>query len=102
MAEPDEQAIAKILAVGRATRKRPSRALWIAAAIVGVACAVTFVVLMTAEPAPPAARPTTPPETDHGVGFVTGVVVGLLVGLALGVALARQRAAPDHSSESKP
>ena len=41
-APEDEARIAAIVAEGRALRRRPSRSLWIAAAIVGAVCAIGF------------------------------------------------------------
>jgi formate/nitrite transporter FocA (FNT family) len=89
--------IAAILNEARKTRRAPSRSIWIIASIIGVACAIAFVVLMlsggeAAKPKPAASEP-------HGFGFTAGLALGIIVGAAIGFAVARQR---DHSSRNKP
>lgn len=85
----DEERAAKILTAARGERKSSSRTVWIVALVVGVACAIAFVVLMLGDGATsPQPKPAT---SDHGLGFGTGVIVGIVVGVALGFAIARQR-----------
>lgn len=92
-----EQAIRAIAEGARQTRRRPSRGLWIVAAIVGVLAVIGFVVVMVSDgsvPSPATARPT----TDRGYGFIPGLIAGGVLGIAIGFAIARHR----HSSRNKP
>ncbi len=82
----------------RGTRRSPSRALWIVASLVGVVCAIAFVVVVFAD-ATPGPTPPPPAGPGNGLGFSLGLVIGLVAGIALGIAIARQR---DHSSRSSP
>lgn len=92
--------LAAITRDARAARPRPSRSVWILAAVVGVACAIAFVIVLVAEPAPTAAtRPAA--VVDSRGGFAAGLVVGGVAGVALGYAIARQRAGR-HSSRKSP
>ncbi len=113
MGEPaDEVRIAAIVAEGRATRRRPSRPAWIAAAIVGAICALGFVLLLApGDPAgaggsPEASREVSreaPRRAARGLGCAGGLGLGLALGVALGFALGRRQAgARDHSSRSSP
>lgn len=84
----------------RATRRRPSKAMWIAAGVVGVVCIVAFVAMLLAEPDPtPAVQHA--PVRDRGLGFAAGIAVGLAIGIGVGFAIARQRRG-DHSSRNSP
>jgi hypothetical protein len=90
--------IEAILNEARKTRRRPSRSIWIITGIVGVACAIAFVVLMLGDGE--GAKPKKPvAEEPRGFGFTAGLVLGIGVGAAIGFAMARQR---DHSSRNKP
>ena len=112
-ASPDRTgpgAIDAILAGGRATRRRPSRATWIAAALVGAVCAIGFVLLFVGggAPAAPAPTPTAAPapdpapRRDRGAsGCIGGLGLGLGAGIAIGFALARRQGG-DHSSRRRP
>jgi hypothetical protein len=112
----DEARIAAIVAEGRATRRRPSRSTWIAAAIVSALCAIGFVLLLgpvgapgdpagaggSAEVSREGAREA-PRRAARGLGCAGGLGLGLGIGLALGFALGRRQAgARDHSSRSSP
>ncbi len=96
-----------ILAGGRATRRRPSRATWIAAALVGAVCAIGFVLLFVGggAPAEPSSAPTAAPAPaprDRGAGgCIGGLGLGLGIGIAIGFALARRQGG-DHSSRRRP
>lgn len=91
--------VAEIARVARRTRRKPSRALWIAAALVGVACSLGFVTILLSDASDASSAPSaTPAATDHGLGFTAGIVVGLIGGIGVGFAAARHR----HSSRSKP
>jgi hypothetical protein len=97
VAEDREQAVRAIAESARATRKRPSRGMWIAAVLVGVACAIGFVVLMFSE-GEPSPTPTRSTTDGRGFGFAAGLLVGGAVGIAVGLAIGRQR----HSSRKSP
>jgi len=96
---PDRVAdrIDEIADVGRATRKRPSRGLWIAALAIGGACAIAFVVMLFVDTGTPSHD--APPARSGG--FSNGLVIGIAVGVAIGWAIARQRRA-SHSSDKTP
>jgi hypothetical protein len=96
VADRDEAAIEAIVRGARATRKQPSRRMWIAAAILGVASVIGFVLLMLSDATPVPAKPTG--SGDSGYGFAAGLLLGLVAGIAVGFAIARQR----HSSRSNP
>jgi hypothetical protein len=112
MAVPEDEArraaLAAIVASGRATRRRPSRATWIAASLVGAVCGLGFVLLLALDGARgerlPAGAGEAPLASARGVGCATGFGAGLGVGVALGFALGARRAAQgrDHSSRRSP
>ena len=83
--------------MGRATRKRPSRGLWVAALVVGGACAVAFAVMMFVD----SGAPTHDAAPRHAGGFSNGLFIGIALGVVLGWALGRQRRA-SHSSDKTP
>lgn len=85
---PDESRAAEILRAAKAERRKPSRGLWIVAAVIGASCAIGFVLLFVGERSPQAV--TTPVE-DRGLGFGAGILVGVVVGIAVGYSIARQR-----------
>jgi len=88
--------IDQIIEVGRRTRTPPSRALWLAAIVVGILAVAGFAIAMLAEPEP----------TEHverlpdGSGLLSGLVIGAAVGIVIGYSIARQRR--DHSSRNSP
>lgn len=93
----------EILAVGRQTRKRPSRGLWIAALIVGALGVAGFAVAMLSEPAPASEVPHLPRQPsaqDGGGGLGIGLWIVAGAGIAIAVAISRQRAS--HSSRNSP
>jgi len=92
----DERAIEAITREAREARPRPSRALWLVAGIVGLVCAIAFIVFMNADATTPTVQPAQP--TDRGHGFTAGLVLGGVAGIAIGFVIARQR----HSSRSTP
>ena len=92
-----EKTIEDIAAVGRATRKRPSRGLWVAALVIGGACAVAFAVMMLVD----SGAPTHETAPRHAGGFSNGLFIGIALGVVLGWALGRQRRA-SHSSDKTP
>lgn len=94
---PAPRTIEDIAAVGRATRKRPSRGLWVAALVIGGACAVAFAVMMFMD----RGTPTHETAPRHAGGFSNGLFIGIALGVVLGWALGRQRRA-SHSSDKTP
>jgi uncharacterized membrane-anchored protein YhcB (DUF1043 family) len=89
-----------ILEVGRRTRKRPSRAMWIAACVVGIGGVIGFLIVVFSGGEAATTTPNAQP-TERGLGFSSGLVLGIAIGVALGFVIARQRFA-DHSSSNKP
>lgn len=116
-AASDDARLAAIVAGARAARRPPSRAMWIAAAIVGALCAVGFVLLFVAggatdeaareatnrTPGAPSAVVPSPerPAAFRGTGCAGGLGLGLAAGLAIGFWLGRRQGG-DHSSRSRP
>ena len=98
--------IAAIVALGRQTRTSTPRWLWIAAAVVGIGCALGFAVVMLEAPAPlraaPAMRSDVPVarRAEVGPGLGTGLAIGVAVGLVIGFSIGRHRR--DHSSRNRP
>lgn len=90
--------LASIADVGRRTRKPTPRWLWVCAGVVGVLCAIGFVVGLATAPAPRTPHPVTGSQTGSGLG--TGLAIGAGVGIVIGFVIARQR--PDHSSRNSP
>lgn len=124
--EARSAAIAAVVAEGRAMRRRPSRLMWIAAAIVGAVCAIGFVLLIGLDggldgPREPAraggaaepGRAPAPARRAGCAGGFGGFGLGLGLGVAIGFALGARRrggGAPsrrpaqdaDHSSRRSP
>lgn len=99
-----EHAIAALLAPSRKRTASP-RWLWAAALLIGVGCAIAFVVVMVRGGEPTSSGPT--PSTATGSGFPAGLAVGVGIGIAIGWFAARRAqssadAAEGHSSRSKP
>jgi hypothetical protein len=115
-APEDEARIAAIVAEGRATRRRPSRALWLAAAVVGAVCAIGFVLLIALDGSAPdgsapdgsapdgSAPDGSAPDGPRGqaragdaaaparrTGCAGGFGLGLGLGVAIGFALGARR-----------
>lgn len=84
----DEDKAAEILRAAKAERRGPSRALWIATAVIGVLCAIGFGLLLLAD------RSTSSPPTqavqDPGLGFGAGILVGVVMGIAIGYYVSRR------------
>jgi hypothetical protein len=103
--EAPDARIAAIVAGGRATRRRPSRGAWIAAAVVGAICAIGFVLLLAVEGQPEERAGALEPARASARGGATGCLGGLGLGLGLGVAIGfglARRQPGDHSSRSRP
>lgn len=112
MAENREQAIEEIVSAARSSRPATPRWLWWLAGIIGLGCAVAFVVAMitggdvSSSPAPGtgSSGPTISTGTG-GLGFGAGLALGVGLGIAIGFAIARQgerQVVRDHSSRNKP
>jgi hypothetical protein len=97
-----DDALEAILERGRQTRKPVPRALWIAAALVAVICAIGVVAigLGLGDAAPARTAVERPPSS--GAGFGSGLAIGAAAGLAIGFALARTGQRRDHSSRNRP
>lgn len=91
---PDDAEVQALLAAAAATRKKPSRGLWIAAIVVSVVCVVALGWgLIKYWDEPPAQTTIKPNAHQGGSGFGLGVgfMLGLGVGIAVGSALALRR-----------
>lgn len=91
----------QIVDVGRRTRKKPSRAMWIVAAVIGAACAIAFVAIFVGSEGDGTPGRPVPAHPEQGLTFSTGLVIGLAVGVLVGVLIARQQRS-DHSSRKSP
>lgn len=102
--EDRERAIHDVLAPSR-RRPRSPRWLWIAALVVGVACAAAFVVALVWGGDAASTGPA-PATTRNGLGFASGLALGVGLGLAIGwFAARRQSVSADdagHSSRNRP
>jgi hypothetical protein len=102
-----ERAIEAVLA---SSKKRPSspRWLWITASLIGLGCAVAFIVAMVR--GGDAGSSGAAPSPTSGSGFPAGLALGVGVGIAIGWFAARRAQssasasgdADGHSSRSKP
>lgn len=95
--DDDDARLAAIVASGRATRRPVSRAMWIAAGVVGALCAAGFVLLVLG------GGGERVPEAAQGArgGCAGGLGAGIGIGLAIGFFLGRRQRA-GHSSRSSP
>ena len=94
--------IQAIVELGRRTRQPTARWLSIAAAVVGVICAVCFAVMMLGDREPPRQSPSHLAERrpEAGAGLGGGLVIGAGGGIVIGFAIGRQRRR--HSSRKSP
>lgn len=89
---PDEAEVQALLASAAATRKKPSRGLWMFALVVSVACVVALAWgLVTYWDEPPEQATIKPAARESSSGFGLGLVVGIGVGIAIGSVLALRR-----------
>ena len=99
-----DEAIDRIVEVGRRTRKPTPRWLWIAAIVVGALAAGGFAAAMFAEPPPTTAARAE--RSPGGAGLGSGLLIGVALGIVIGYAIARsgsaERQRRDHSSRSSP
>ena len=87
--KPTDAEVEALLASAKATRKRPSRGLWIAALVVSVVCvaglAYGLITSWDAEPEKINLR------SHDNSGFVLGLMIGIGIGVALGTVLALRK-----------
>jgi hypothetical protein len=89
---PDEAEVQALLEGARATRKKPSRGLWIFALVVSAVCVVALSWgLVNDWDEPPEQKVLKPAVQASGSGFGLGLAVGLGVGIAIGSVLALRR-----------
>ena len=96
--KPTDAEVEALLAGAKATRKRPSRGLWLAALVVSVACVIGLSYgLITSWDAEPEATklPEGSTTRSSGTGFGLGLMIGLAAGVAIGSALALRKRRPD-------
>jgi hypothetical protein len=101
VAEDREQAIEQIVDSARQARPRTPRWLWVAAGLLGLACAMAFVIVVVSDPDPSGPSAPSPDPASGGRGFGTGLVLGVGAGIAIGFVAGRQRVR-DHSSRKSP
>jgi hypothetical protein len=94
--KPTDAEVEALLASAKATRKRPSRGMWIAALAISVACVVGLGYGLVTHWDEPAETSVTKQAPRSGTGsFSLGLMIGLGVGVALGSLLAlRKRSSP--------
>jgi len=84
-----------LLAPARATRKKPSRAMWIAAIVISVICVIGLAYgLITNWDVEPETGAIKAASRTGGSGFGLGVMIGLAAGVALGGLLALRKRQP--------
>src|SRR5262245_16592419 len=78
---PSDAEVEALLAAAAATRKKPSRGLWIAAIVVSAICVVALGWgLINYWDEPPEQKTIQPAARDGGGGFGLGLMVGIGVG----------------------
>ena len=100
-----EEDLQKIVELGRQTRKPTPRWLWIAASLIGAACAVAFTLAMLGDAGSDGTtRLDRPVRSERheggGSGLGAGLAIGAAAGLVIGFSIARQRRS--HSSRNNP
>ena len=93
--KPTDAEVEALLAAAKATRKRPSRGLWVAALVLSVASVIGLgygLVTNWDEP-PDTAVTKSAPRAGSG-GFTLGLMIGLGVGVAIGSLLALRKREP--------
>lgn len=94
--KPTQSEVDELLAAARATRKRPSRTLWIAALVVSIACVAGLAYgLVTSWDAEPDRETIKTASRSTGSGFGVGLVIGIGAGIAIGSLIAARRRQPD-------
>jgi hypothetical protein len=88
--KPTDAEVEVLLAAAKATRKKPSRAMWIVAIVISVVCVAGLAYgLISNWDAQPDPRAKSVAQTSSG--FLLGFMVGLAAGIAIGSALALRR-----------
>lgn len=95
--ENTEAKIEAIVELGRRTRARAPRWLWIAAGVVGAICLAGFIAMVLGDREPPRQPVARRPASESGLG--TGLVIGAGMGVVIGFAIGRQRR--NHSSRRR-
>lgn len=92
--KPTDAEVAALLATADAVRKKPSRGLWILAAVVSLVCllGLGYGLLMYWDTEPD--KTTVKQSTTNGSGFGVGLMIGLGAGIAIGSGLALRRRQP--------
>lgn len=96
--KPTQSEVDELLAAARATRKRPSRTLWIAALVVSIACVAGLAYgLVTSWDAEPDRERIASASrgSGSGSGFGVGLVIGIGAGIAIGSLIAVRRRQSD-------
>ncbi|HEX5061355.1 MAG TPA: LPXTG cell wall anchor domain-containing protein [Kofleriaceae bacterium] len=89
---PTEAELDALLADARATRKKPTRAMWIAALVVSLLCVIGLAYgLITSWDVEPEKGAIKAAAQTGGSGFGLGVMIGLAAGIALGSLLALRK-----------
>ena len=92
---PTEAELEALLASARATRKKPSRGMWIAALVVSVICVIGLSYgLITNWDVEPEKGAIKAASRTGGSGFGLGIMIGLAAGIALGSLLALRKRQP--------
>ena len=94
--KPTQSEVDELLAAARATRKRPSRTMWIAALVVSVLCVAGLAyALITDWNAEPDRQTIKKVSRSTGGGFTAGLVIGIGAGIAIGSLIAVRRRQAD-------
>jgi hypothetical protein len=89
--KPTDAEVEALLAAAKATRKRPSRGLWIAALVLSVASVIGLGYGLVTNWDEPADTAVTKSPPRAGSGFTLGLMIGLGVGVAIGSLLALRK-----------
>jgi len=85
---PTDSEVKLLLESAQATRKRPSRGMWIVAIVVSVVCVGAFAYAMISDWNEPASERVERRPTSTGSGFGLGFMIGIAAGIAIGSLLA--------------
>jgi len=90
--KPTDAEVEALLAAAKATRKRPTRGMWLAAIVVSLACVagLTYALVKNWDAEPDRSAVKSASRTSSG-GFGLGLIVGLAAGIAIGSTLALRK-----------